>query len=153
MVLFTLALLIAAFGAVTRRYPLPAGAKRRLVMIGGATAIVVMTLYVLRLTPVALLALLVGAGFGANVVMGVLARRGDFDELAEDEPVAPRERKPGSMGRDEALAVLGLEGTPDEEAIQAAHRRMIVRAHPDQGGSDYLAAKVNEARQVLLPKA
>lgn len=121
--------------------------------IGAATAAIVTSLYFLRLTPIALLAMLVGAGFGANVVMGVLARRGDFDDLAEDEPAGPATRKPGSMGREEALAVLGLNGDPDEEAIQSAHRRMIVRAHPDQGGSDYLAAKVNEARQVLLPRS
>ncbi|MEO1658628.1 MAG: hypothetical protein AAFR65_13000 [Pseudomonadota bacterium] len=152
MVLFTLAVLITAFSVISRRFPMPAAARRRLVIIGGATGIAVVILQLFRLTPFALLALLVGAGFGANVVMGVLARRGDFEDLSEEEPAAPPVRKPGGMGREEALAVLGLDGDPDEAAIQSAHKRMIVRAHPDQGGSDYLAAKVNEARQVLLPK-
>ena len=153
MVLFTLAILITAFSVITRRFPLPTEARRRLMLIGGATAVAVLGLQLFRLTPVALLALLVGAGFGANVVMGVLARRGDFEDLADESASSPQPRKPGGMGREEALAVLGLEGDPDDEAIHSAHRRMIVRAHPDQGGSDYLAAKVNEARQVLLPKA
>ncbi|MEM9285386.1 MAG: hypothetical protein AAGA39_05835 [Pseudomonadota bacterium] len=152
MVLFTLAVLITAFSVISRRFPLPPAAKRRLVLIGGATVVAVVVLQLFRLTPMALLALLVGAGFGANVVMGVLARRGDFDELSEEGPASPPPLKAGGMGREEALAVLGLEGEPDEAAIQSAHKRMIVRAHPDQGGSDYLAAKVNEARQVLLPK-
>ncbi len=54
------------------------------------------------------------------------------------------------MSRDEALAVLGLaEGaTPDE--IRAAHRRLIQRMHPDVGGSADLAARINQAKDVLL---
>ena len=59
-------------------------------------------------------------------------------------------RAGGKMSRTEALSVLGLtEGaTPDQ--IRAAHRRLIKQAHPDKGGSSYLAAKINEAKDVLL---
>jgi len=56
----------------------------------------------------------------------------------------------GTMTRDEALAVLGLDDGADREAIKEAHRRMMKQAHPDAGGSDYLAAKVNQAKDVLL---
>jgi hypothetical protein len=57
----------------------------------------------------------------------------------------------GPMTRQEALAVLGLaEGVAAEE-IRAAHRRLMRGAHPDQGGSDWLAARINQARDVLLP--
>lgn len=57
---------------------------------------------------------------------------------------------PGRMGRSEALSVLGLaEGATDEE-VRAAHRRLMQRFHPDRGGSDYLAAMINEAKRVLL---
>src|SRR5258706_6533164 len=55
-----------------------------------------------------------------------------------------------AMSRAEALTVLGLqEGAKDEE-VRAAHRRLILQTHPDKGGTDYLAAKINEAKDVLL---
>ncbi len=56
------------------------------------------------------------------------------------------------IDRKEALSILALEeGVTDEEIIQA-HRKLIQKIHPDRGGSDYLAAKVNEAKRVLLGK-
>jgi DnaJ-class molecular chaperone len=54
------------------------------------------------------------------------------------------------MGREEALQVLGLAEGATEEEIRAAHRRMMKNYHPDHGGSDYLAAKINQAKDVLL---
>jgi hypothetical protein len=54
------------------------------------------------------------------------------------------------MSRDEALQVLGLTEGASEERIRAAHRQLIKKLHPDQGGSSLLAQQVNEAKQVLL---
>ena len=56
----------------------------------------------------------------------------------------------GTMDRAEALAVLGLAEGASAEAIRAAHRRLMLAAHPDHGGSDWLAARVNQARDLLL---
>jgi hypothetical protein len=58
----------------------------------------------------------------------------------------------GDMSVDEAYAILGLSAGADAEAIKEAHRRLMVKLHPDHGGSDYLATKINRARDVLLHK-
>ncbi|HWA89211.1 MAG TPA: DnaJ domain-containing protein [Rhizomicrobium sp.] len=66
----------------------------------------------------------------------------------DDAPPPPRPRT--AMSRAEALNVLGLPSDAQEDDIRAAHRRLILQNHPDKGGSDYLASKVNEAKDVLL---
>lgn len=64
---------------------------------------------------------------------------------------APPPRSPGGpMTRDEAYQVLGLSSGATEADIRQAHRRLMRGAHPDQGGSDWLAARINQARDVLL---
>ncbi len=55
------------------------------------------------------------------------------------------------MAREEALQILGLKEGASEEDIKTAYRRLMGRLHPDMGGSDYLAAKVNMAKDLLLP--
>ena len=50
----------------------------------------------------------------------------------------------------EAYEILGLDAGADAAAVKAAHHRLMMQLHPDHGGTDYLATKINRARDVLL---
>lgn len=58
----------------------------------------------------------------------------------------------GRMSRAEALSVLGLAEGASEKDIREAYRRLMMAVHPDRGGSAWLAARLNQARSVLLVK-
>jgi DnaJ-like protein len=62
----------------------------------------------------------------------------------------PPRRATAGMTPDEAYQVLGLHPGATEAEIRAAHHRLMRSAHPDSGGSDWLATRVNLARDVLL---
>ncbi len=57
-----------------------------------------------------------------------------------------------SLSREEALEILGLEFGASTQEIKEAHHRLISNMHPDHGGSTYLAAQINQAKDVLLGK-
>jgi hypothetical protein len=56
----------------------------------------------------------------------------------------------GAMSKEEAYAVLGLKPGATADDVRTAHKRLMKDFHPDRGGSDYLAAKINAAKDILL---
>jgi DnaJ family protein C protein 19 len=58
-------------------------------------------------------------------------------------------RRPERMTRREALQVFGLDENATRDDVQREYRRLMRQVHPDLGGSGYLAAKINEAKDVL----
>ena len=78
-----------------------------------------------------------GGGAGGGGESGAGPRSGDG-------------RRGGAMSRAEALEILGLRPGATAADIRAAHHRLMRAAHPDAGGSDWIAARLNLAREVLL---
>jgi hypothetical protein len=113
------------------------------------------TLRWLATVAAALVVLLLFVRGGATVLLpvGLVLLPMLFRYWHAREPVQPGEiPRPArvAMEREEAYKVLGLQPGASREAIKAAHRRLMQRVHPDHGGSDELAARVNRAKDLLL---
>ncbi len=80
---------------------------------------------------------------GTTGAQGADPRDGDFGRSGNGGPAR-------GMTLEEAYLVLELRPGATRDEVLASHRNLIKRCHPDQGGSTYIAAKVNEAKDVLL---
>ena len=90
---------------------------------------------------------------GAWIIAAVLVGAGVWLALASRQR-APQPQPAGSrtMGDAEARRLLGVTKEADTAEIQAAYRRLMARAHPDAGGSEGLAERLNAARDRLLKR-
>jgi hypothetical protein len=159
-------LILLVIGAITgirwfKQQPRAAKRKVMLRSLAGAAIFLLITLAVtgrmhwLFAVIGALLPFMRGAlGIGIQLLPLWLRRKTDQNTSNNNPPPA---RQPPDLSLDEAMQTLGLEGDLNSGEITAAmvndaHRRLIQKVHPDRGGNDFLASRVNRARDVLLDR-
>ena len=86
----------------------------------------------------------------AQLLASYLDQRFPDNERESGSQQQDTRQSSGGLTRGEALAVLGLRDGATNDEIITAHRSLIQKLHPDRGGNDYLAAKINEAKDFLL---
>jgi hypothetical protein len=86
----------------------------------------------------------------ANLLEVYLDRLKPEWRAAAEGTQAPPRGGNDAMTREEAYAILGLKPGASDAEVREAHHRLMMGVHPDRGGSTYLAAKLNQAREVLL---
>ncbi len=154
MFLSFLALIAAAGAAIwlllrMARGDAAGGAARNDTIFKGVAFLAIIAVMVAaRWWPLALMTLL-----AAGAVMGIEIWRAREIKLDEAVSARPPASVGGVMKAEEAASVLGVAPGASAEEVRAAHRKLIAQLHPDRGGSDYLAAKINDARAILLKSA
>jgi len=87
-----------------------------------------------------------------SLLVAYLDRRdAAWSEHAQGDATAGRPAaSSGKMSEQEAYQILGLQAGASADDISHAHRALMKKFHPDQGGSTYLAARINEAKEILI---
>lgn len=94
-------------------------------------------------------------GIGMQILPFWLKRKANEQQTKGEQHERQAARPTSDMTIKEAADILGLSsdlthGEINAEKVNDVHRRLIQKLHPDRGGNDYLAAKINQARDVLL---
>lgn len=144
-------LLLAAFLAIIRWIATAESqALARRLRIGGCAIFILIGVLALLLGRPALAVPLVMGGLSFLASPRWMGRAGG--ESASGGERAGTRRPRGQMSPERAYEILGLRPGASDQDIRDAHRRLMQRVHPDRGGSGYLAAEINAAKDVLLGK-
>lgn len=155
-ILLALVVVVGLWFAMAYIRRLPAAQRRKLLLRGAAWSLVIVLGALVITGRLHWLVALFGAmiplakillGFGLQLFP--LWRQRTQQQQQRSAPTSQE------MSTREAMDTLGLKGDPQSGDVTRtmvvdAHRRLMQKLHPDRGGSDYLAAKINEAKDVLL---
>jgi hypothetical protein len=123
------------------------GEERNVTLLKGVVFLgLAAALFAAKLWPLAFMTLLATGGVTA---IEIWRKRAIERSEAKGSPPATQE---AAMRPEEAASILGVPPDASPDAVRAAHRKLIGQLHPDKGGTDYLAAKINDARDVLLAR-
>src|SRR5690554_1016843 len=166
--LILILLLIALFWGIAKFKKMPPAAARKLLVRSGIGALVLVLIMMAITGRMHWLFALIGAlipftrgllGIGVQLLPFWLKRRQGPQDSTQTQQQQQQQQQQASPRTDmsvkEAMDILGLSGAINSGDITSAnindaHRRLIQKVHPDRGGNDYLAAKINHARDVLL---
>lgn len=123
------------------------GEERNVTLLKGVVFLgLAVALFAAKLWPLAFMTLLAAGGVTAIEIWRKRA-------IATDQSGGGGPPARIAMEPDEAASILGVAVDASPETVRAAHKKLISQLHPDKGGSNYLAAKINDARDVLLRRA
>lgn len=162
--LLLILLLIALFWAVAKFKKKPPAEARKLLLRSGIGALVIVLIMMAITGRMHWLFALIGAllpftrgilGIGMQLLPFWLKRRQETQGSGQSQQQSQQGATRTDMSVKEAMDILGIKGeiTSGEitsATVNDAHRRLIQKVHPDRGGNDYLAAKINHARDTLL---
>lgn len=124
------------------------GQTNNLTLLKGVAFLVLASaLFAAKLWPLAFMTIVAAAAVTGIEVWRDRAIRAE--EAGRERALTPRPQ----MDPDEAASILGVARGSTADEIKAAHKKLIGQLHPDKGGTDYLAAKINDARDLLLKSA
>lgn len=151
MILGILALLFAVGGAgwllwKSARASTPGDAGKMTLFKGVIFLGLAAALFAAKLWPLAFMTLVAAAALTGIEVWRERAIK------SEDRAEAARLTPKALMQPEEAASILGVSIDTAPEDVRAAHKKLISQLHPDKGGTDYLAAKINDARDVLIKR-
>ena len=107
----------------------------------------VAALFAAKLFPLAFMLLLAAGGITAIEIWRDRAiKAGSDPTLGAGAPARTRKE----MKAEEAASILGVSVEATSDEVKSAHKKLISQLHPDKGGTDYLAAQINDARDALL---
>jgi DnaJ-domain-containing protein 1 len=121
-------------------------------LAGGGAIAAAGLLFLRGQTTIATTLFAIGAGlYGKSSLFPNGFNLGSIKTPEQNGSENPKPRKPlAPFSKNEAYDLLGLKPGATEDEIKSAHKRLMKDFHPDKGGTDYLAAKINQAKDVLL---